>query len=226
MRLSTNGVSGAVGSWPRKYAAYAIFTIVLGAAPAQAYGGDLATRIEKAVAVLDKVGNCLGTCIRPEELVGFDCVTIIAGFYRGAAVSGEVFAGGLLLETSFGRGFTSCRFGDKWSAPRRVTLTGGSRAVQIGENIDVVILGINWSVSSGIFAVAAFASPTSAPSDSAVKILAFRRKSCAGIDLQQAVLQPDDSVNKALCLKLGRNPESLALAVQVMISKLSALFGR
>jgi len=101
----------------------------------RAAGEDISVRIEKAVAVLDKLDDCLGTCLRPEDFSGVDCAAVIPHFYRGAAVSGEVFKGGLLLETSFGRGFISCRLGDNWSAPAAVTMEGGSRAIQIGENL-------------------------------------------------------------------------------------------
>src|SRR5262245_58761888 len=130
-------------SQPHKSAAYIALTAVLATTIPRAAGEDISARIAKAVAVLNKVRNCLGTCLGPEEVAGVDCAAVIPRFYRGAAVAGEVFEGGLLLETSFGRGFISCRFGDEWSSPGAVTMTGGSRTVQIGENIDVVILWIS-----------------------------------------------------------------------------------
>jgi len=208
----------------------------------QAAGQDISGRIEKAVAVLNKFDDCLEACLRPEEFVGVDCAAIIPHFYRGAAVSGEVFKGGLLLETSSGRGFLSCRLGDGWSAPVAVTMTGGSRAIQIGENLDVVILWINkqpfpqrLSHHSAIDAVAASASASGISlADPDVKILSWgsHGKMSAGIDLQGAVLQPDDSVNKALYGKRVRNAEILTSKLatpsraQPLVSRLSALFRR
>jgi lipid-binding SYLF domain-containing protein len=225
-----------------KCAAYVALTVFLATTMAQAAGEDISVRIEKAVAVLDKLDDCLGTCLRPEEFARVDCAAIIPHFYRGAAVSGEVFKGGLLLETSFGRGFISCRLGDDWSAPAAVTMNGGSRAIQIGENLDVVILWINKqafsqsrSHRSAIDLVAASASANgNSLADPKVKILIWgsHGKMSAGIDLQGAVLQPDDSVNKALYGKCVRNAEIVArkratpACAQPMVSRFSALFRR
>src|SRR5262249_4333524 len=141
---------------------------------------------------------------------------VIPHFYRGAAVAGEVFEGGLLLETSFGRGFISCRLGDEWSSPGAVTITGGSRAVQIGENIDVVILWINKQAppqlshdfTVDLAALSASANGNSARTYQEIKILVLggNGKTC-GSDLNGAVLQPDDSVNKALYGKFFNSAE-------------------
>jgi lipid-binding SYLF domain-containing protein len=222
-------------------AAYVAFTVVLATTMPQAAGKDISVRIEKAVAVLNKLGDCLETCLRPEEFASVDCAVVIPRFYRGAAVAGEVFEGGLLLETSFGRGFISCRRGDEWSAPGAVTMKGGSRAIQIGENIDVVILSMNNQARSQMlsphFTIDGVASPasangSSARADSEVKILILggHGKTSAGIDLEGAVLQPDDSVNKALYGKFVKNAEIVVggmatpARAQPLVSKLSALF--
>src|SRR5882724_6440356 len=129
-----------------KYAAYTVIAVVL--TMPQAAAEHISTRIERAVAVLDKLDGYAGQCFRPEDFARVECAVVIPGFYRGAAVAGEVFEGGLLLEASFGRGFISCRHGNGWSAPGAVTMEGGSRTVQIGENIDVVILSMKISPSS------------------------------------------------------------------------------
>src|SRR5260370_3032763 len=130
----------ARGSRCGKCGGYVALPIVVATTMPRAAGEDISVRIEKSVAVLNKLDDCLGTCLRPEDFAGVDCAVVIPHFYRGAAVSGEVFKGGLLLETSFGRGFISCRLGDGWSAPVAVTINGGSPAIQIGENPEVMIL--------------------------------------------------------------------------------------
>ena len=64
---------------------------------------DESTRIAYVVLVL-----ALAAGIRPEEIASADCVAVIPGFYKGAAVVGVVFEADLLLEVSFGRGFIAC----------------------------------------------------------------------------------------------------------------------
>jgi len=91
-----------------------------GLQPAAAEG--TAARLEKAVAVLNKLTDSSGDGIRPEEIASADCVAVIPGFYKGAAVVGVVFEADLLLEVSFGRGFIACRNGDNWSAPAAITM--------------------------------------------------------------------------------------------------------
>ncbi len=225
-----------------KCAAYVALTVFLATTMPRAAGEDISVRIEKAVAVLDKLDDCLGTCLRPEDFAGVDCAAVIPHFYRGAAVSGEVFKGGLLLETSFGRGFISCRRGDGWSAPVAVTINGGSRAIQIGENLDVVILWIvkqafsqRLSHRSAIDIVAASDSANgNALADPEVKTLIWgsHGKMAAGMDLHGAMLQPDDSANKALYGKCVRNAEIVASKMATpararpLVSRLSALFSR
>jgi hypothetical protein len=60
------------------------------------------------VAVLNKLTDSSGDGIRPEEIASADCVAVIPGFYKGAAVMGVVFEADVLLEVSFGRGFIAC----------------------------------------------------------------------------------------------------------------------
>src|SRR5436190_22851550 len=63
-----------------------------------------------------------------------DCIAIIPGFKKGAAVVG----------IGYGRGFISCRSGESWSAPGAITLESGSLGVQVGaEKIDIVILSLD-----------------------------------------------------------------------------------
>jgi len=72
--------------------------VILATTMPRAAGEDISVRIEKAGAVLDKLDDCLGICLQREDFAGVDCAAVIPHFYRGAAVSGEVFKGGLLLE--------------------------------------------------------------------------------------------------------------------------------
>jgi lipid-binding SYLF domain-containing protein len=215
--------------------AYVTLAVVLAAAAPQAAGEDISVRIGKAVAVLKKLDDCRGICLQPEQFAGVDCAAVIPGFYRGAAVAGEVFDGGLLLETSFGRGFISCRLGNAWSAPTAVTMTGGSRAIQIGQNLDVVILGMNAPALSRPlphrFAIDLVASPAIANANSVranpeIKILIVggAGKTLDGIDLQGVILKQDKSVNKAL---YGQSAKIATPAgAQPLVSKLSDLFRR
>ena len=224
-----------------KHAAYAALTIFLVATMPRAAGEDVSERIGKAVAVLNELGDCPGTCLQQEEFAGVDCVAVIPRFYRGAAVAGEVFEGGLLLETSFGRGFISCRLGEGWSAPGAVTMEGGSRAIQIGENIDVVILWIGTQTLSQMLAHrftidVAVSSPSangnSASADPEVKILVLGGDGkTSGIDLEGAVLRPDDSANRALYGKFKNAGIAVGGIVippraQPLVSNLSAVFHR
>jgi lipid-binding SYLF domain-containing protein len=121
--------------------AYVILAVAAGLQAAAAEG--TAARLEKAVAVLNKFTDSSGEGIRPEEIASADCVAVIPGFYKGAAVVGVVFEADLLLEVSFGRGFIACRNGDNWSAPAAITIEAGSLGIQIGENIDIVILSLD-----------------------------------------------------------------------------------
>jgi len=115
------------------------FVILAVAARLQPAAEGTAARLEKAVAVLNKLTDSSGDGIRPEEIASAHCVAVIPGF----SVVGVVFEADLLLEVSFGRGFIACRNGDNWSAPAAITMEAGSLGIQIGENIDIVILSLD-----------------------------------------------------------------------------------
>ena len=68
------------------------------------------------------------------EFTHADCVAVIPGFKRVAAVVG----------VGHGRGFISCRNGDDWSAPGAITLDSGNLGVEIGgEDIDIVVISLD-----------------------------------------------------------------------------------
>jgi SH3 domain-containing YSC84-like protein 1 len=192
---------------------------------------DTQKRIGKAVEVLDKLTDSSGRHgIRPEEFAKADCVAVVPGFKKGAAVVG----------VSFGRGFIFCRNGETWSAPAAVTLEGSSLGVQIGgEEIDIVILSLDKERRSkllsdrftiGSDASAAWGNGKTAHGDSNAKILFYghTKGAFAGFDLDGTTLKPDDSGNKALYGKTIANSEIVEGAAtpevaQPLVSKLTSL---
>jgi len=192
------------------------------------------TRIERAVTALDNLHTSIRARLEPQELAEVECAVVIPRFHRGAAVSGEVFPGGLLLETGFGRGFISCRQGEKWAAPSAVTLEGGSRAIQIGEDIDVVILSMeNSQGSSGMLArhLCIGADCHSGGAFDLV-ILDSQKIRSDRIDFDGAVIKLDNTAEMTLYrrsarkAKSGSNVERVPESAQIFVAKLSALFGR
>jgi SH3 domain-containing YSC84-like protein 1 len=191
---------------------------------------DTPKRVQRSVGVLDRLTDSSGHHgIRSEEFASADCVAVIPGFKKGAAVVG----------VSFGRGFISCRNGENWSAPAAVTLEGGSVGVQVGgEKIDVVILSLDMERRSkllsdrftiGSDASAAWGNGKTAHEDPNAKILFFghTKGAFAGFDLDGTTLKPDDSGNKALYGKAITNSEIVEGAVipavaQTLISKLTS----
>jgi SH3 domain-containing YSC84-like protein 1 len=205
-----------------------VFAMAVGIRPAAAE--DTPKRLDKAVAVLNKLTDPSGHGISQEEITTTDCIAVIPGFKKGAAVVG----------VSFGRGFISCRNGEDWSAPAAVTLEGGSVGVQIGgEKIDIVILLLDKQRRSRLlsdrFTIGSDASATwrngkSAHGDPNAKILFFgnTKGAFAGFDLDGTTLKPDDSGNKALYGKSITNSEIVEGAAtpavaQALVSKLTSL---
>lgn len=191
---------------------------------------DTPKRLEKAVEVLNSLTDSAGHGVPLKRFASADCVAVIPGFKKGAAVVG----------VSFGRGFIVCRNGDNWSAPAAVTLEGGSLGVQIGaEKIDIVILSLDPERRSkllsdrftiGTDASAAWGNGKTAHEDPNVKIFFYGRSSgaFAGFDLDGTTLKPDDSGNQALYGKHISNSDIIeggatpAIA-QRLIAKLTSL---
>src|SRR4051794_33267850 len=97
-----------------------LFTIMmtgLGASPAN----DTAARLEKAAAVL-KTLTSSADGIPSEKIAASDCIAVVPGFKKGAAVVG----------VGFGKGFISCRTSGDWSAPGSITVETTSLGVQAG----------------------------------------------------------------------------------------------
>ena len=212
-------------------AAYVVLTFAVAAGIQPAAAEDTPARVEKAVTALSKLTDSSGHGIGPEQITSADCIAVIPGFKKGAAVVG----------IGYGRGFISCRNGDTWSAPGAVTLDSGSLGVQLGgEKIDIVILSLDKERRSkllsdrftiGSDASAAWGNGKSAHADPNAKILFFgnTKGAFAGFGLDGATLKPDESGNKALYGKTSTNTEIVQggtdtpAAAQPFVSKLKSL---
>jgi lipid-binding SYLF domain-containing protein len=211
--------------------AYAVLVLAIAAGTRPAAAQDTSERVQKAVAALGKLTDSSGHGIRHEQIASADCIAVIPGFKKGAAVVG----------IGYGRGFISCRNGDTWSAPGAITLDSGSLGVQLGgEKIDIVILLLDKERRSkllsdrftiGSDASAAWGNGKSAHADPNAKILFFgnTKGAFAGFGLDGATLKPDESGNKALYGKTIANTEIVQggtdtpAAAQSLVSKLTSL---
>ena len=206
-----------------------IFVLAMIGAGAMAAHNDVTARVNRAVAVLDSMTTGNGA-VKAEQLANADCVAVIPGFKKGAAVVG----------VGYGRGFMSCRKDGGWSAPAAVTLESGSLGVQVGgEEIDIVILSLDPSKRAkllserfavGTDASAAWGNGKTAHEDPNAKILFFghTKGMFGGFGLDGATLLRDESGDKALYSKSVSNSEIVAssdtpAAAQALIAKLSAV---
>ena len=184
-----------------------LFLTIASILPAAA-ADDAAARLGRAVAVLNTVMDS-GRGIRQDQIAHADCIAVIPGFKKGAAVVG----------IGYGRGFISCRSGANWSAPGAITLESGSLGVQLGgEKIDIVILSLDKErrakllsdrFTIGSDASAAWGNGKSAHEDPNAKILFFGHTKgvFAGFGLDGATLKPDESGNKHLYGKTSTQSE-------------------
>jgi lipid-binding SYLF domain-containing protein len=185
-----------------------ILFLTIAAAFSAAGADDTAARLERAVDVLNTMTES-GHGIRQEQIASADCIAVIPGFKKGAAVVG----------VGYGRGFISCRNNGGWSAPGAVTLESASLGVQIGgETISIVVLSLDKErrakllsdrFTIGSDASAAWGNGKSAHEDPNAKILFFghTKGAFAGFGLDGATLKPDETGNKALYGKALRNSE-------------------
>jgi len=183
-------------------------------------------RLEKAVSVLTTITKSAHG-IRAGQLANADCVAVIPGFKKGAAVVG----------VGYGRGFISCRNEGAWSAPGAITFENTSLGVQVGgEKIDIVILSLDKGLRSkllsdrftlGTDASAAWGNGKTAYEDPNAKIVFYAntKGAFAGFGLDGATVKPDESGNKALYGKAMSNSDIVAeaqtpAAAQPLIAKL------
>src|ERR1700722_12680359 len=174
---------------------FTVLTAALGASPAN----DTAARLERAAAVLKTLASSAHG-IPSEKLAASDCIAVVPGFKKGAAVVG----------VGFGKGFISCRTSDGWSAPGSITVETTSLGVQVGgEEIDLVVLSLDKDrrakllserFTLGTDASAAWGNGKSAHEDPSAKIVVYgqTKGAFAGFGLDGATLKPDDSDNKSL----------------------------
>ena len=206
-----------------------ILNVALIGAGALSAANDLTARVNRAVGVLDSMTSGKGG-VKAEQLANADCVAVIPGFKKGAAVVG----------VGYGRGFISCRKEGGWSAPAAVKLQSASLGVQVGgEEIDIVILSLDPSKRANLlserFAVgtdasAAWGNGKTAHEDPNAKILFFghTKGMFGGFGLDGATLSRDESGDKALYGKGASNGEivdggATPAAAEPLIAKLSAV---
>jgi lipid-binding SYLF domain-containing protein len=187
-----------------------LLLLAIAAVVTAAGADDMAARLGKATAVLNKMTQ--SGDIPAGELASADCVVVIPGFKKGALVVG----------VGHGRGFISCRNGGNWSAPGAIALDSGSLGVQFGgEEINIVILSLEKDLRSkllsdrfaiGSDASAAWGNGATAHGDRNAKIRLYghTKGAFAGFDLDGASLKPDDAGNKALYGKTQSNGEIIA----------------
>src|SRR5580658_11172611 len=160
---------------------------------------ETAARLNRAAATFAKM-TASEHGIRPDRIAGADCIAVIPGFKKGAAVVG----------VGFGRGFISCRKDGGWSAPAAITLETASLGVQFGgEEMDIVVLSLDKTRRSkllserftvGSDASAAWGNGKSAHDDPNAQIVFYGRTKgiFAGFGLDGATLKRDQAGDKAL----------------------------
>ena len=160
---------------------------------------ETTARLDKAAAVFAKLTTAPHG-IRPEQIDSADCIAVVPGFKKGAAVVG----------IGFGRGFISCRTDTGWSAPGAIAFETGSLGVQLGaEEIDIVMLSMDRSrrpkllsdrFSIGSDAAAAWGNGKATHGDPNAQILFFgsTKGAFAGFGLDGATIKWDESGDKAL----------------------------
>jgi SH3 domain-containing YSC84-like protein 1 len=174
---------------------FTLLTAALGASPAN----ETAARLERSAAVLKTLSSSAHG-IPSEKLAAADCIAVVPGFKKGAAVVG----------VGFGKGFISCRTSGGWSAPGSITVETTSLRVQLGgEEIDLVVLSLDKDrrvkllserFTLGTDASAARGNGKTAHGDPSAKIVVYGQTKgvFAGFGLDGATFRPDDSGNKSL----------------------------
>jgi lipid-binding SYLF domain-containing protein len=92
---------------------------------------DTVDRLDHAGAVLHEIMAAPDKGIPEEVLEHAKCVAVVPHMIKG----------GLLIGAENGRGVTTCRTANGWSAPAFFAITGGSWGLQIGiEGVDLVMI--------------------------------------------------------------------------------------
>jgi lipid-binding SYLF domain-containing protein len=176
-----------------------LFFLISAVALSTSAADQTGARLDKAAAVFAKLTTAPHG-IRTEQIDSADCIAVVPGFKKGAAVVG----------VGFGRGFVSCRTDAGWSAPGAIAFETGSLGVQLGaEEIDIVILSMDRSrrpkllsdrFAIGADAAAAWGNGKAAHGDPNAQILFFgsSKGAFAGFGLDGATIKWDESGAKAL----------------------------
>ena len=183
-----------------------LLTLTLGIAADAA--DETAARLNRAAEIFAKMTESEHG-IRPDRIANADCIAVIPGFKKGAAVVG----------IGFGRGFLSCRKEGGWTAPAAISLETASLGVQLGgEEIDVVVLSLDKSrrakllsdrFTIGSDASAAWGNGKTAHEDPNAQVVFYGQTKgvFAGFGLDGATLKRDQSGDKALYGKDVTNRE-------------------
>jgi len=183
-----------------------LVSVTLAAALTAAAANDESKRMERAANTLTAITT---EDIGDGQLAHADCIAVIPGFKKVAAVVG----------VGHGRGFISCRNGSSWSAPGAIALDSGNLGVEIGgEEMDLVIVSLDPSKRSkllsdrfviGTDASAAWGNGKSAHEDPNAQIRFYGRTKgvFAGFGLDGVTLKPDASGDHALYGKSLSNSE-------------------
>jgi SH3 domain-containing YSC84-like protein 1 len=181
---------------------------------------ETAARLNRSAAVFAKMTESEHG-IRKDRIANADCIAVIPGFKKGAAVVG----------VGFGRGFLSCRKDGGWSAPTAITLETASVGVQLGgEAIDVVVLSLDKSrrtkllsdrFTIGSDASAARGNGKSAHEDPNAQVVFYGQTKgvFAGFALDGATLKRDQSGDKALYGKDATNGDIVDSAATPAIAQ-------
>ncbi len=166
---------------------------------------DDISRLNRAAEVFQQVMATPDKSVPQDLLRSAKCIAIIPGEKKFALGVGG----------SYGKGLVTCRTANGWSAPLFLSLGGGSYGFQIGgQSTDIVMIFRNKSgvdsLLSDKFKVGADATAAAGPvgrhaeAGTDVKlnseILTYSRSkgAFAGISLNGAVVQPDESGNTAM----------------------------
>ncbi|HTV55843.1 MAG TPA: lipid-binding SYLF domain-containing protein [Terriglobia bacterium] len=182
-------------------------------------------RIDHATRVFHSIMRTPDHAIPSDLLSSARCIAIIPGEKQAA----------FLIGAKYGKGIVTCRTAHGWSAPAFLAIAGGSYGFQIGAaSTDIVMIFRNRhglaDLLSDKFRVGADATAAAGPVGRHVaaatnitlhsEILTYARSrgAFAGISLNGAVVQPDDSGNAAMYGPNARTREILDGAVHAPVA--------
>jgi lipid-binding SYLF domain-containing protein len=164
-----------------------------------------AERADKAATALKEIMNAPDKGVPNEILANAKCVIMIPGVKKA----------GFILGARYGRGYSTCRSSNGWSAPAPVFMGGGSYGAQIGaEGVDLLLIVMNdtgvQKLLSSKFEIGVDASAAAGPLGRSAhagtdwkldtEILSYSRAKglFAGIELSGAKIRQDDDTTKQL----------------------------